>query len=89
MRGHKEEAVLYHVRMDMRPPHGIDPVEFDRFKAEEKACVQDLQREALGCICGDLPGSIRIARCSTWRTRTPTLQAILSTLPLFPFMQIE
>ena len=37
--------MLYHVRMDVRPPHGIDPAEFDRLKAEEKARAQALQRE--------------------------------------------
>jgi muconolactone delta-isomerase len=26
--------LLYHVRMDVRPPHGTDPAEFDRLKAE-------------------------------------------------------
>ena len=37
--------MLYHVRMDVRPPPGIDPKEFDRLKAEEKARALDLQRE--------------------------------------------
>jgi muconolactone D-isomerase len=37
--------VLYHVRMDVHPPHGIDPAEFERLKAEEKARAQDLQRQ--------------------------------------------
>ena len=36
--------MLYHVRMDVRPPHGIDPAEFERLKAEEKARAQELQR---------------------------------------------
>ena len=29
--------MLYHVRMDVHPPHGIDSAEFDRLKAAEKA----------------------------------------------------
>ena len=37
--------MLYHVKMDVRPPHGIDPAEFDRLKAEEKDRAQALQRE--------------------------------------------
>ena len=35
--------MLYHVRMDVRPPHGLDPAEFDRLKAA-KGRAQDLQR---------------------------------------------
>ena len=36
--------MLYHVRMDVRPPHDIDPERFERLKAEEKAQAQELQR---------------------------------------------
>ena len=45
MRAGKEAAVLYHVRMDVHPPHDIDPARFDRLKAEEKARALDLQRQ--------------------------------------------
>jgi muconolactone D-isomerase len=31
--------------MDVRPPHGIDPADFDRLKAEEKTRAEDLQRQ--------------------------------------------
>ena len=34
--------MLYHVRMDVRPPHGIDPADLDQLKAEEKARAQEL-----------------------------------------------
>jgi muconolactone D-isomerase len=36
--------MLYCVRMDVRPPHDIDPERFERLKAEEKAKAQFLQR---------------------------------------------
>jgi muconolactone delta-isomerase len=32
------------VSTHVRPPHGIDLVEFERLKAVEKACAQELQR---------------------------------------------
>ena len=28
--------MLYHVRMDVRPPHGIDPAEFERLSVIER-----------------------------------------------------
>lgn len=53
--------MLYHVRMDVRPPHGIDPAEFDQLKAEEKARAQALQRAGtwvhLWRIAGQYPAT--------------------------------
>ena len=79
--------MLYHVRMDVRPPHGIDPAEFDRLKAEEKARAQELQR------CGKWVHLWRIAgqyaNVSVFDVGGhDELHALLSTLPLFPFMEI-
>ena len=36
--------MLYCVRMDVRPPHDVDPERFERLKSEEKAKAQELQR---------------------------------------------
>ncbi len=80
--------MLYHVRMDVRPPYGIDPAKFDRLKAEEKARAQDLQREGkwvhLWRIAGEY-SNISVFDVSDH----DELHAILSGLPLFPFMEIE
>lgn len=36
--------MLYHVRMDVRPQHDVDPDRFEALKAEEKAHSRELQR---------------------------------------------
>ena len=80
--------MLYHVRMDVQPPHGIDPALFDRLKAEEKVRAQDLQREGkwvhLWRIAGQYSNiSVFDVACHD------ELHVILSGLPLFPFMRVE
>jgi muconolactone D-isomerase len=80
--------VLYHVRMDVRPPHGLDPAEFDRLKAEEKVRAQDLQRAGTWVHLWRIAG--QYSNISVFDVADhDQLHALLSTLPLFPFMQIE
>ena len=80
--------MLYHVRMDVRPPHGFDPAEFDRLKAEEKARAQELQRAGAWVHLWRIAG--QYSNISVFDVADhDALHAILSTLPLFPFMQIE
>ncbi len=79
--------MLYHVRMDVRPPHGIDPAEFERLKAEEKARAQELQRQGKWVHLWRIAG--RYANISVFDVAShDELHGILSTLPLFPFMEI-
>ena len=80
--------MLYHVRMDVRPPHGIDPAAFDRLKAEEKARAEALQRAGTWVHLWRIAG--QYSNISVFDVADhDQLHAILSTLPLFPFMQIE
>ncbi len=80
--------MLYHVRMDVRPPHGIDPAEFDRLKDDERARAQDLQRQGAWVHLWRIAG--QYSNISVFDVADhDALHAILSTLPLFPFMQIE
>ena len=79
--------MLYHVRMDVRPPHGIDPVEIDRLKAEEKARAQELQRSGKWVHLWRIAG--QYSNFSVFEVGShDELHDILSTLPLFPFMKI-
>ena len=79
--------MLYHVKMDVRPPHGIDPAEFDRLKAEEKARAQELQRSGKWVHLWRIAG--QYANVSVFDVGShDELHAILSALPLFPFMEI-
>ena len=80
--------MLYHVKMDVRPPPGIDSALFDRLKAEERARAQDLQREGKWVHLWRIAG--QYANVSVFDVDNhDELHAILSTLPLFPFMAIE
>jgi len=73
--------------MDVRPPQDTGPAELDRLKAEEKARAQELQREGkwvhLRRIAGQCP-NISVFDVENH----DELHAILSALPLFPFMEI-
>ena len=79
--------MLYHVRMDVRAPHDVDAARFERLKAEEKARAQELQRAGkwrhLWRITG-LYSNISIFDVADH----DELHAILSGLPLFPFMEM-
>ena len=80
--------MLYHVRMDGRPPHGIDPAMFDRLKAEEKARAEALQREGKWVHLWRIAG--KYANISVFDVEShDELHGILSSLPLFPFMAIN
>ena len=80
--------MLYCVKMDVRVPHGVDPVMFDRLKAEEKARAQDLQRAGTWVHLWRIAG--QYANISIFDVPDhDALHDILSTLPLFPYMAIE
>ena len=79
--------MLYHVRMDVRPPHDIDPTKFEQLKAEEKARAQELQRSGTWVHLWRIAG--QYSNISVFDVEShDALHAILSTLPLFPFMEI-
>jgi len=79
--------MLYLVQMDVRPPHDVDPERFERLKAEEKARTQDLQRQGKWRHLWRV--TRRYANVSVFDVAGhDELHAILSALPLFPFMEI-
>jgi muconolactone D-isomerase len=80
--------MLYHVRMDVRVPHDLDPRRFERLKAEERARAQELQRQGRWVHLWRVAG--RYANVSVFDVADhDELHAILSGLPLFPFMEVE
>lgn len=80
--------MLYHVRMDVHPPHDVDPSRFDRLKADEKARAQDLQRQGKWVHLWRIAGEY--SNVSVFDVADhDELHTILSTLPLFPFMTIK
>jgi len=80
--------MLYHVQMDVRVPHNVDPAQFDRLKAGEKARAETLQREGKWRHLWRIAG--QYANISVFDVAShDELHAILSGLPLFPFMAIN
>lgn len=79
--------MLYHVRMDVRVPHDVDPARFEALKIAEKARAEALQREGKWRHLWRIAGAY--ANVSVFDVADhDELHAILSTLPLFPFMDI-
>lgn len=79
--------MLYHVAMDLTVPHDVDPVLFDRQKVAEKARAAELQRAGTWLHLWRVAG--RYANISVFDVAShDELHAILSGLPLFPYMSI-
>ena len=79
--------MLFHVRMDVHIPHDADPIQVEELKATEKARAQDLQAQGkwrhLWRIAGQY-SNISIFDVEDGQE----LHDLISTLPLFPFMDI-
>jgi muconolactone D-isomerase len=80
--------MLYHVRMDVHIPHTLDKTEFERLKAEEMEMAKVLQHEGTWKHLWRIAGEF--ANISIFEVAShDALHAILSGLPLFPFMAIK
>ncbi|WP_237480804.1 muconolactone Delta-isomerase [Lichenibacterium dinghuense] len=80
--------MLYHVRMDVHPPQGMASADFDRLKAEEKVRAEELQRDGRWIHLWRIAGEY--ANISIFDVADhDALHALLSTLPLFPFMTVR
>jgi muconolactone D-isomerase len=79
--------MLYCVQMDVRLPHDVEPSHADTLKADEKARAQELQRAGKWVHLWRVAG--RYANISIFDVADhDELHTILSSLPLFPFMDI-
>ena len=80
--------MLYHVRMEVHPPHAMDPAAFDRIKAAEKQYAEALQRDGKWLHLWRIVGEY--SNYSVFDVAdNDELQSILSGLPLFPYMRIK
>jgi muconolactone D-isomerase len=80
--------MLYCVRMDVNVPFGFDNEELEELKAKEKARAEVLQRTGKWRHLWRVAG--RYANISVFDVADhDELHAILSSLPLFPFMDIN
>ena len=74
--------------MDVSPPRDNEPAAFERLKADEKARAQELQRQGKWLHLWRIAG--RYANVSVFDVSDhDELHAILSGLPLFPFMTVD
>jgi muconolactone D-isomerase len=73
--------------MDVHVPHSADPDRFETLKAKEKVRAQELQRSGKWRHLWRVAG--QYANISVFDVADhDELHAILSSLPLFPFMEI-
>lgn len=80
--------MLYHVRMDVHPPQDAAAADFERLKAEEKARAAELQRDGRWLHLWRIAGEY--ANISIFDVPDhDALHAVLSSLPLFPFMTVK
>lgn len=79
--------MLFHVTMDVRLPPDMDPATADRLKATERARAHDLQHAGKWRHLWRVAG--RYANVSIFDVASPAeLHDLLSTLPLFPYMEV-
>jgi muconolactone D-isomerase len=79
--------MLFHVQMDVRLPHSMPEEEASRLKRNEKERAQALQRQGKWRHLWRIAG--HYANVSIFDVSGPQeLHDILSSLPLFPFMEI-
>ena len=80
--------MLFQVQMDVRIPHDLAVATADQLKKTERERAQQLQREGKWRHLWRIAG--RYANVSVFDVSGPEeLHDILSSLPLFPFMEIS
>jgi muconolactone D-isomerase len=80
--------MLFHVQMTVRLPLDMVPAAAEELKARERAMAQELQRAGKWRHLWRVAG--RYANVSVFDVRDAAeLHDTLSSLPLFPFMDIE
>ena len=80
--------MLFQVTMEVRIPHGLDPVYLDELKQAEKARAQDLQRGGVWRHLWRVVGQYKNVSIFDVESAAQ-LHDLLTGLPLFPFMHIE
>ncbi len=80
--------MLFQVEMDVRLPPDLDPMLAERLKSTERERSQELQRRGKWRHLWRVAG--RYANVSIFEVESPAeLHELLSTLPLFPYMQVQ
>jgi muconolactone D-isomerase len=80
--------MLFHVRIDVRIPHDVDPEKLKELSATEHERAKELQLQRKWVHLWRLAG--KYANISIFDVDSPAeLHEILNSLPLYPFMEVE
>ncbi len=80
--------MLFHVTMTVRIPHDADPEKIARLNAQEHERARELQVQGKWLHLWRVAG--KWANVSIFKVESPDeLHEIVSSLPLYPFMEIE
>jgi muconolactone D-isomerase len=80
--------MLFHVSMTVRVPHDLDPQELEKLTTHEHERAGELMRQGKWVHAWRVAG--KWANVSIFEVESPAdLHEILSSLPLYPFMEIE
>ena len=80
--------MLFHVSITVRIPHDADPSEIEKLSAAEHERAKELQLHGKWIHLWRVAG--KWANVSIFKVESPDeLHEVLSSLPLYPFMEIE
>jgi muconolactone D-isomerase len=80
--------MLFHVRMTVRIPHDANPDEIKQLGTQEHERAKELQLQGKWLHLWRIAG--KYANISIFDVESPAeLHDVLSSLPLYPFMEIE
>jgi muconolactone D-isomerase len=80
--------MLFHVSITVRVPHSVDPETIEQTSAKEHERAHELQRQRKWLHLWRVAG--KWSNISVFDVESPAeLHDILSSLPLYPFMDVE
>lgn len=80
--------MLFHLRMDVRIPHDVDPEKLKELNIQEHDRAKELQQQRKWTHLWRIAG--KYANISIFDVESPAeLHEILNSLPLYPFMEVE
>jgi muconolactone D-isomerase len=80
--------MLFHVQIDVRIPHDVDPEKLQELSAKEHQRAKELQLQRKWVHLWRVAG--KYSNISIFDVESPgELHEILNSLPLYPFMQVE
>jgi muconolactone D-isomerase len=80
--------MLFHVHIDLRVPHDLDPEALKKLREHEHERAEELQLQGKWIHLWRVAG--KFSNISVFDVEDPAeLHEVLNSLPLYPFMEIE